>query len=223
MWLMDGPTMRKRSQHPVGQMFMNRMQQGAGGADAMDGALRNYIVQRAQNGGGGATNPEQPTGPVSDPVSQQPAESQQPQAPGSSFANADPNALSIWDALNTVDEKRHPGEDTWVDQYKQMLVEQLIPAAIGQGGWGYNRVMNSLTGDWPDYAMQVAKYSLGIGPPVYNRSGDGSTAGLVYVPGFAGSAPRSRTGLREGEYGRYDPQGRYLGFKSGLFGDAYVY
>ena len=113
--------------------------------------------------------------------------------------------------------------------YKEKLVNEILPGAFSQ--WGYGAVKDILgRRDWKtEYAMNIARSMIGLGPPVYNRTGDGSESKLVYVKGFAPQgAPLSISGTRGDQeignpYGNYDEAGRYLGFRSGLIGGRYVY
>lgn len=120
-------------------------------------------------------------------------------------------------------------EDSWIEQNMGRIKDPtmgLLDNAAQQ--WGYDRVLGALNAaPWmQNYAMNIAKYSLGVGDPVYNRRGDeGLSAGLMYVPGFRGTAAGSLANSETDQFGLYDEFGRYKGKRPGGYykGVGWVY
>lgn len=148
-----------------------------------------------------------------------------PPAPAAAQPAANAAGERIFSALEGVDPN-----DTWVAQNHDAIVNRMLPAALqGFPGQNVDRIARALEGsDWRrQYFYNIAHSGFG-GAPVYNRGGEGDTAGLVFVPGFrpqgvAGALSGTRGEAAGSPYGRYDPQGRYLGFRSGLINGSWVY
>lgn len=134
----------------------------------------------------------------------------------------------VYDALVAAAMRADPNEQ-WTTQYRDPLSGEIANNAIAR--WGSDRVLDTIR-DMPGYALAIARSTLGIGPPVYNRTGAGDEARQVYVPwsGWHMQGPGSIYGVGpeagnagNSPYGRYDDHGRFIGLLSGLLGDRYVY
>lgn len=138
-------------------------------------------------------------------------------SPAASSSGAD----RIFNALEGVDPN-----DTWVAQNRAAITGQMLPAALQAfPGQNVDRIARALEGsDWRrQYFYNIAHEGFG-GAPVYNRHDAGDSAGLVFVPGFRPQGVAgSLMGTDQGDYGRYDPQGRYIGNRSGMINGAWVY
>lgn len=129
----------------------------------------------------------------------------------------------LWSALNSVDA---PGVSNWVDENKDAIVNRMVPAVHSAfPRISDDQILRALEGsDWRrNYFYNIAHEGFG-GAPVYNRGGEGASAGLVFIPGFRPQGVAGAlSGTNAGDYGRYDDAGRYLGFRSGLINVSWVY
>ena len=73
----------------------------------------------------------------------------------------------------------------WLTQYKDQLLNSIIPAARAQ--YGDAGIMNLLNNHWKK-AIYGA-YSAATGTPFYDKTGDGSMGNLLFINGFKPNAP----------------------------------
>lgn len=82
-------------------------------------------------------------------------------------------------AVNASAIKNNIGTD-WLTSYKDKLINEIIPA--GQARWGNAAIQNAFLNNWKKAIL--ASWSAATGNPYYDRTGDGTRAKLLSIPGF---------------------------------------
>lgn len=97
-------------------------------------------------------------------------------------------AAELYDALvaklGQSDLRNQIGTD-WLTQYKDKLINSIIPAA--QSAYTTAGIQNALNNYWKKAILMA--YSAATGNPYYDKTGDGSMANLLFIPGFKPNAP----------------------------------